>query len=1149
MGATTTRPRPSSFGRFLWGLVLPLLFDDSSLSLSFPHTLSFLSLFLGTECMEPIQTPEGLDAARRAASHAHGTNTDCEDDDGMGENRNIPEENHYILQFLGTFLVVLLLPFLWIYDLFVFVIGARLYQWGTVVFIRARNQANLFLNGLHPYECSARVTTVNLIVLCSTWYMFIDQMRLAFFPRSADNILAVINFTIWTVLTSELLFEVFIRPEGYYRLLRSEKAFTPATVRFISGLHLIVESVSLVFFAPEFWCLFDDDLTCDGRPKFSFLNSSLLAVAGADRWKALAGRAFYACIRLRIFGMIRHWRNMWINKTFLKRTPQRAMRFVNDRKSVNTSDRSERRSPDGSPDGHGDSTTGNRGYPAARVSKLERKKRDAAVINASNIGTALMTTNSNRALIMFCLILGIFPMITLIFFRGVVNPMGQDMVNLLQCTNLQVDVENATSCKYLVDSVGIWVESFIPRDLPCITTPTDSFLLSVAIQPSRCVGYFENLTVGGMIFSEGVCPPFGGDGTATAPCIVGALRSIYGADSIESAAQVLDIRAGNILTDTAGPVDGLDANYNFTAQDALFGVSASCNYTYSTECSALFSFVLQVCLLVTVLVGLVVLRHDAEHLVLRPLRSMLKIVARYAKNPLAQATLSGKDYTGVGSESESSFSMDDDDDGDDASEADGFGTYETEQLITAVSKITDLLRKCWGVAGADIISTNLASREGELAEVFNPTVPGKSVYALFAFVAINGFDHALKCLGGDVMILINDVAAVLHGEVFRWGFGDSGQCNKNLGAAFLMVFRIGLVKEVVEKLEEATRVVFSTSDIKKVSVKKRPRDKLPHHLRKASSDTSSAFDRFDRLKTTSHGISRLNSNLSAKQHDAMADAMQLSLQSLPGISTFTDRAVIGMLKSFAGIHRDNRLRTWSRDFRLSAGVGAWSVNMIFGMDAGWAVEGAVGSEYKIDATYLSPHVNMASRMMSACKHYGVTILLSEAVQELMSDQAKCKLRNLDRVTVKGSTQVQNIYTYDARHKGADFFLYSRSDEQADLEAERYQPNMWFYDQDLKAMRHHVTEDFEQEFLAGLKDYYDGNWPSAIEKLEGANEIMVDAALEEGYLHDEMDDSPDRKELYRTETADGPCKYLLTFMKSKGGKAPEGWAGWHPLLSK
>ena len=432
------------------------------------------------------------------------------------------------------------------------------------------------------------------------------------------------------------------------------------------------------------------------------------------------------------------------------------------------------------------------------------------------------------------------------------------------------------------------------------------------------------------------------------------------------------------------------------------------------------------------------------------------------------------------------------------------------------------------------------SRDGTFAEVFNPTVPGKSVYALFAFAAIGGFDHALKSLGGDVMILINDVAIVLHSEVYRWGFGQSGQCNKNLGAAFLMVFRIGLVKEVVEKLEEATAVVFDGAGAAKRAAPKR-RAKFSSSLR-----SGGGFSGSHRMTVSRHAPHQLRMK---SKHDTMDQAMQLSLQSLPGISTFTDRAVIGMLKSFAGIHRDTKLRAWGRDFRLSAGVGAFNVTMIFGMDAGWAVEGAVGSEHKIDATYLSPHVNMASRMMSACKHYGVTILFSEAVQELMSDSAKNKLRNLDRVTVKGSTRVQKIFTYDARAKGADFFLFSRSDEQADMEAERYVPNIWNTDQDLRAMRHHVTDDFESEYIAGLKAYYDGDWKYAISKLESANEIMVDAAMEEGYLHDELDDSPDRKEMYRTETADGPCVYLVNFMRSKGGVAPEGWAGWHPLLSK
>ena len=35
------------------------------------------------------------------------------------------------------------------------------------------------------------------------------------------------------------------------------------------------------------------------------------------------------------------------------------------------------------------------------------------------------------------------------------------------------------------------------------------------------------------------------------------------------------------------------------------------------------------------------------------------------------------------------------------------------------------------------------------------------------------------------------------------------------------------------------------------------------------------------------------------------------------------------------------------------------------------MEGAVGSKHKVDATYLSPNVNMASRLEAATKQYGV----------------------------------------------------------------------------------------------------------------------------------------------------------------------------------
>ena len=285
--------------------------------------------------------------------------------------------------------------------------------------------------------------------------------------------------------------------------------------------------------------------------------------------------------------------------------------------------------------------------------------------------------------------------------------------------------------------------------------------------------------------------------------------------------------------------------------------------------------------------------------------------------------------------------------------------------------------------------------------------------------------------------------------------------------------------------------------------------------------------------------------------------MSLSLQSLPGISTFTDRAVIGMLKSYAGIYRDKKILAWNDDFRLGAGVGAFTVSMIFGMDAGWAVEGAVGSEYKIDATYLSPHVNMASRMCSSCKIYDVSIMLSQSVQELMSDVAQSKMRHLDTVTVKGSSVKQKIYTYDARAKGVDFFLYSRSEEQADFDADRYSPNIWNLDQDLKAMRQHVTDDFLREFKSGFKAYISGDWPTAMKRLQRANDIMFDTAFDEGYLEDEFDalnlrvgeDAKREEEKLKRENGDGPSLYLINFMKSHGGVAPKNWDGWHPLTRK
>ncbi len=69
---------------------------------------------------------------------------------------------------------------------------------------------------------------------------------------------------------------------------------------------------------------------------------------------------------------------------------------------------------------------------------------------------------------------------------------------------------------------------------------------------------------------------------------------------------------------------------------------------------------------------------------------------------------------------------------------------------------------------------------------------------------------------------------------------------------------------------------------------------------------------------------------------------------------------------------------------LQAKLPGFQVQMGFGLHVGWGIEGAIGSEYKIDPSYLSPNVNMASRLESATKQFGTSVLLSDTFVACLS---------------------------------------------------------------------------------------------------------------------------------------------------------------------
>ena len=93
------------------------------------------------------------------------------------------------------------------------------------------------------------------------------------------------------------------------------------------------------------------------------------------------------------------------------------------------------------------------------------------------------------------------------------------------------------------------------------------------------------------------------------------------------------------------------------------------------------------------------------------------------------------------------------------------------------------------------------------------------------------------------------------------------------------------------------------------------------------------------------------------------------------VKQIADMSVISFMKIVAGINLSKKLKKYKEHKGLNERMPNYAVRMGFGLHIGWAIEGAIGSEFKIDASYLSPNVNMASRLEAATKQFGVPILI------------------------------------------------------------------------------------------------------------------------------------------------------------------------------
>ena len=370
---------------------------------------------------------------------------------------------------------------------------------------------------------------------------------------------------------------------------------------------------------------------------------------------------------------------------------------------------------------------------------------------------------------------------------------------------------------------------------------------------------------------------------------------------------------------------------------------------------------------------------------------------------------------------------------------------ETEILEKTISKIGALLALSLGDAGAEIISRNM--KENSTGDV-NPMIPGKKVCAIYGFCDIRNFTGLTEILQEKVMVFVNDIADIVHQYAFEYG----GSANKNIGDAFLLVWK------------------------------------------------------FDNKFTY---ISKKNN--------------ELKVYNCEQVNQICDMALISILKMFAGIEKSKEIKKFKNIEQIIQKFGKDSIKIGFGIHLGWSIEGAIGSNFKIDASYLSPNCNMANTCEEKTKMYGVDLVMTDKFVENLSDEAQKNTRILD-ICYEEDEPI-GFYTIDF-----DRSELSSDEDDLDLEFENIEgnnktsasamkrikrfkkrferrkniematsipPKKYFWndyvqaDKDWEKMRMSYSNSFYKYYNKGFDEFHFGDWPKAKELLEKALDIKED----------------------------------------------------------
>jgi len=288
--------------------------------------------------------------------------------------------------------------------------------------------------------------------------------------------------------------------------------------------------------------------------------------------------------------------------------------------------------------------------------------------------------------------------------------------------------------------------------------------------------------------------------------------------------------------------------------------------------------------------------------------------------------------------------------------------------------------------------------------------------------------------------------------------------------------------------------------------------------------------------------------------DAFLLVWRLSGVPLERQEQLADMSLMSFVRIIAAINKSPVLADYRGHPGMLQRVQNYRVEMGFGLHCGWAIEGAIGSEFKIDASYLSPNVNVAARLEAATEQFRVWCLISHFMIGLCSQEVGQLCRLIDHVTVKGSKSPVRLYTMDVDYMHLEVHFKSmekviknrfkvrqvREIRKNDMWAEDFKVGeIFMIDEDLVAMRRLYSGEFFQRFSMAYRNYEAGEWMVARDMFYTcfyAPKSSVGGGLANAVTEEEW-------------PPDGPTITLLNYMREANFQAPPEWPGHRALVIK